>query len=60
MDETRPQICQDYTTVNCEYDDGYTFDRYFETAEQVEEYSNAIFNDYRNFRTPKPGLPVIQ
>ena len=58
--ETRPQICQDYTTVNCEYDDGYTFDRYFETAEQVDEYSNARFNDYRDFRTPKPGLPVIQ
>ena len=57
--ETRPQICRDYTTKNCEYDDGYTFDRYFETAEQVAEYSNARFHDVSNFRSPKPGLPIL-
>lgn len=57
--ETRPKICREYTTENCEYDDGYTFDRYFETAEQVEEYSNARFNDYTNFRSPKPGLNIL-
>ncbi len=57
--ETRPQICRDYTTKNCEFDDSYTFDRYFETAEQIEEYSNARFNDPSNFRTPKPGLPIL-
>lgn len=26
--ETRPQICRDYTTDNCEYDDSYTYDQY--------------------------------
>ena len=57
--ETRPQICRDYTTKDCEYDDGYTFDRYFETAEQVAEYSNARFHDVSNFRSPKPGLPIL-
>jgi len=57
--ETRPKICREYTTENCEYDDGYTFDRYFETAEQIEEYSNARFNDYTSFRSPKPGLNIL-
>lgn len=57
--ETRPQICRDYTTKSCEYEDDYTFDRYFETAEQVAEYSNARFNDPSNFRSPKPGLPIL-
>ena len=58
--ETRPQICREYTTKNCEYEDDYTFDRYFELPEQIEEYSNARFSALDTFRTPKPGLPVIQ
>lgn len=57
--ETRPQICREYTTDDCEYDDNYTFDRYFATPEQIDEYSNARFHDVTNFRTPKPGLPII-
>lgn len=57
--QTRPQICRDYTTDQCEYDDHYTFDRYFETAEQIEEYANARFATMDNFRTPKPGLPIL-
>jgi Fe-S-cluster containining protein len=56
---TRPQICQDYKTDECEFDDDYTFDRYFELPEQIEEYSNARFNDVSNFRSPKPGLPIL-
>lgn len=56
---TRPQICRDYTTNECEYDDDYTFDRYFELPEQVEEYSRARFNSPETFRSPKPGLPVL-
>lgn len=57
--ETRPKICRDYTTKNCEYDDDYTYDRYFETGEQVAEYSNARFNNPETFRTPKPGLTIL-
>ena len=58
--ETRPKICRNYTTDQCEYDDSYTFDRYFETAEQIEEYVNARFHDMSNFRSPRPRLNVIQ
>lgn len=59
--ETRPQICRDYKTDNCEYEDSYTYDIYFETPEQVDEYVQARFNTPANpnFRSPKPGLPIV-
>lgn len=40
--ENRPQICRDYTTANCEYDDEWVYDHYWETAEQIEEYAEAV------------------
>ena len=40
--ETRPQICRDYSTVGCEYEDDWTYERYFETADQVAEYAEAV------------------
>lgn len=60
--ETRPQICRDYTTDNCEYEDDWTYDRYFETPEQIAEYVDAMFADPTgpDFRSRKPALlPVI-
>lgn len=40
--EDRPQICRDYSTDNCEYDDGTVYDQYFETPEQLWEYAHAL------------------
>jgi Fe-S-cluster containining protein len=40
--ETRPQICRDYTTDNCEYDDDWVYEQYFETPEQIAEYMDAV------------------
>jgi Fe-S-cluster containining protein len=60
--ETRPQICREYSTSNCEYLDDYTYERYFETPEQVAEYAEAIFPKRRgeSIRSPKPPLlPVL-
>jgi Fe-S-cluster containining protein len=58
--ETRPQICRDYSTDSCEFNDDWTFDQYFETAEQIEEYANARFNTPETFRSRKPtGLPIL-
>ena len=58
--ETRPKICREYTTDQCEYEDDYTFDRYFELPEQVAEYANARFSNPYNFRSPKPtALPIV-
>lgn len=60
--ETRPQICRDYTTDACEFDDDGVYDKYFETAEQVVEYVEATlgYQDYENIRSPEPELlPVL-
>ena len=60
--ETRPQICRDYTVVDCEYEDDWTYEQYFETAEQVEEYAEAILGpeDPQNIRSRQPNpLPVV-
>lgn len=60
--DTRPQICRDYTTENCEYDDEWTYDHYFETPEQVNEYCDAVFKKpgQTGFRSAKPSpLPII-
>lgn len=55
---TRPNICREYSTENCEYDDGYVYDRYFETAEQVAEYVEAVLPSRKpgQFRSPRPPL----
>lgn len=60
--ETRPQICRDYSTDNCEYEDGWTYDRYFETPEQVYEYAEAVLPPRRGkgIRSRKPELlPIL-
>lgn len=59
--ETRPQICRDYTTKNCEYEDDWVYDKYFETPEQIAEYCDAMFapEPGHGVRSPKPvGLPI--
>ena len=55
--ETRPQICRDYKTDGCEYEDDWTYDHYFETPEQVQEYADAVFANpgADNFRSPQAG-----
>ena len=68
------QIRRDYTTVNCEYEDDWVYDQYFETAEQVEEYMDAVLgpggehigdgrkgkNSQRSIRSAKPALlPIL-
>lgn len=59
--QTRPQICRDYTTDACEYDDTYVYDQYFETAEQIEEYVEALFpKKGQSIRsTPPAMLPIL-
>jgi uncharacterized protein len=60
--ETRPQICREYTTENCEFDDDTCYDQYLETPEQVAEYMEAIFprKDRESIRSPRPALlPIL-
>lgn len=60
--ETRPEICREYSTSDCEYSDDWVYERYFETAEQVEEYAEAILppKDRQSIRSPRPALlPIL-
>jgi Fe-S-cluster containining protein len=60
--DTRPLICREYTTDKCEYEDDWTYEQYFETAEQVAEYAEAVLklSPAAGIRSPRPPLlPVI-
>ncbi|WP_233198870.1 MULTISPECIES: YkgJ family cysteine cluster protein [Pirellulaceae] len=60
--ETRPQICRDYTTDACEYDDDWCYEKYFETPEQIWEYAEATTprRPGQSMRSPKPPeLPIL-
>lgn len=59
---TRPHICRDYSTDNCEYEDDWVYDRYLETPEQVVEYMEAVLPraEGESIRSPKPALlPIV-
>ena len=60
--ETRPQVCRDYSTKDCEYEDDWTYDFYLERPEQVAEYCEATLqDDYDTIRSPKPALlPILR
>ncbi len=55
--DTRPQVCRDYSTTNCEYEDDWVYDHYWETSEQVEEYAEAILGPRSGpgIRSPRPN-----
>jgi hypothetical protein len=57
----RMQICRDYTTANCEYDDDAVYDKYFETPEQLAEYAEAMLPPRRRapWTRQKNRLPVL-
>lgn len=60
--ETRPLICREYTTDNCEYEDHWVYEHYFETAEQVAEYAEAVLPRRKgeSIRSPAPPLlPIV-
>jgi len=59
--ETRPQVCRDYSTKDCEYDDDWTYDFYLERAEQVAEYTEAVLQEEgETIRSPRPPLlPIL-
>ena len=67
--ETRPQICRDYTTDECEFDDDWCYEQYFETPEQIDEYADALYGPQfpseeqlpeHSLRSRRPsGLPVL-
>jgi Fe-S-cluster containining protein len=49
----RPQICREYSTTDCEFEDDWCYEKYFETPEQIDEYADALFGP----QFPDPSLP---
>lgn len=50
--ESRPQVCRDHKTENCEYEDDYNYDRIFENEDQLREYAEALLG-------PQPFAPEV-
>src|SRR3569623_1621019 len=50
----RPGICAAYTTEGCEFDNDFVFEKYFESAEQLQEYAEAIMPPREE---PAPEIP---
>ena len=60
--ETRPEICREYSTDACEFDEDSVYEKYFETPEQVVEYVEATIlqAEVGCMRTPEPPLlPIL-
>lgn len=57
--EIRPQICRDYTTKSCEYDNDGLYDQFFETPEQLHEYALAVLPAKPREPVEKAQLPIL-
>jgi Fe-S-cluster containining protein len=59
--QTRPEICREYTTDDCEFEEDWVYEQYFETAEQVAEYAEAVLPRKRgeSLRSPRPPLLTV-
>lgn len=55
--EVRPQICRDYTTDSCEYEDEYIYEKIFENEQQVYEYAEAVLGPNKSYGSQN-GLSV--
>jgi Fe-S-cluster containining protein len=59
--DTRPNVCREYSTKDCEFEDDWTYDLYLETSEQVSEYMEAVLQEKGQcIRSPRPPLlPIL-
>ncbi|MDA1017025.1 MAG: YkgJ family cysteine cluster protein [Planctomycetota bacterium] len=55
----RPQICRNYTTENCEYDDDSCYDKLFEAPEQIWEYAHAVLPPKKPAKSDRLSLPIV-
>ena len=40
--EDRMEICEEYSTDHCDYDDDEMYDKFFDLPEQISEYAEAV------------------
>ncbi len=55
---TRPKVCREYTTADCEYDSDWSFDKVFENSAQLDEYVEAILPPSRMSMAEAESVPV--
>ena len=55
----RPAVCREYSTKDCEYEDDWVYDQYFEVPEQVEEYAEAVLLKPRRGRGIRSQKRVV-
>jgi uncharacterized protein len=56
----RPNVCREYTTENCEFEDDACYDKYFESPDQIWEYAEAVLPQRKRKRkTDEISLPVL-
>lgn len=56
---TRPKICRDYSTDQCEFEENAVYDRLFEVPQQVEEYAEALLGPRPRQAPPDSVLPAL-
>lgn len=42
---TRPAICREYSTKECEYENDWLYEKIFETPDQIWEYAEAVLGE---------------
>jgi len=57
--DDRPAVCRQYSTKDCEYEDDWVYDQYFEVPQQVEEYAEALFLKPRRGRGIRSRKEVV-
>lgn len=56
----RPSVCRAYSTVDCEYDEDATYEKLFETPEQIWEYAEAVLPPRKRKKANQPTeLPIL-
>lgn len=60
IDLSRPKICLEYATSECEYDDDWMCEKVFEIPEQTWESAEAVLPPRLNPRRRGAALPVIE
>lgn len=60
--DTRPLICREYSTDDCEYEDDWLYDQYIDLPDQAAEFAEAILPRPKgeSIRSRKPPLlPIL-
>jgi Fe-S-cluster containining protein len=51
--DTRPQVCRDYKSEDCEYDTPWVFEQSFETPDSIQSYGEQFLEERRAARRKK-------